>query len=109
MRSKTKLKKDDQVIIISGKEKGKSGKIISFNKTKEKVLVEGRNIISKSVKKNQANPNEQNSENFIKKEAYIDISNVMYYEDGKATRLGFRFEDNKKVRFSKKSGKTVAN
>ncbi len=98
-----KIRKGDTVRVIAGKDKDKEGKVLRVDVENRKVLVEGINMITKSVKPNAANQ----QGGIINKEAPIDVSNVMYLEDGKVTRLGYKFEDGKKVRVSKKSGKTI--
>ena len=70
---------------------------------KSRVLVEGVNMITKHVKPSAANQNG----GIIQKEAPIDISNVMYLHTGKATRIGFKFEGDKKVRFAKTTGEVI--
>ena len=103
--TKFKLKKNDEVIIIAGKDKGKIGKIISLSNTSSKVLVSGVNIIKKHVK-----PSQQDAGGIVQKESYINISNVAYFdvELGKATKLGYKTLSNgDKVRYSKKSGKII--
>ena len=99
-----KIKKDDMVRIIAGKDKGKDGKVLSVDKDKNKVVVEGCNIVTKHMKPNAANP----QGGIVKVEAAMDISNVMLLADGKPTRVGFKIEDGKKVRVAKKTGKVVS-
>ena len=98
-----KIKKDDLVVVIAGKDKDKQGKVISVNAKKNKVLVQGCNMINKHTK--QAPGNTQGG--FVNEEAPIDISNVMLVVDGKATRVGFEVKDGKKVRVAKKTGKVI--
>ncbi|MCR4653651.1 MAG: 50S ribosomal protein L24 [Eubacterium sp.] len=98
-----KIRKGDTVRVIAGKDKDKEGKVLSVDVQKRKVIVEGVNMITKSVKPNAANQ----QGGIVNKEAPIDVSNVMYVEDGKVTRLGYTFDGDKKVRVSKKSGKTI--
>ena len=98
-----KLRKGATVRVIAGKDKDKEGKVLSVDVQKRKVIVEGVNMITKSVKPNAANQ----QGGIVNKEAPIDVSNVMYVEDGKVTRLGYTFDGDKKVRVSKKSGKTI--
>ena len=98
-----KIRKGDTVRVIAGKDKDKEGKVLSVDVQKRKVIVEGVNMITKSVKPNAANQ----QGGIVNKEAPIDVSNVMYVEDGKVTRLGYTFDGDKKVRISKKSGKTI--
>ena len=93
--SKIKLKKGDTVKVISGESRGATGKIISIDTKKLRAVVEGVNMISKSEKPNAKNTNG----GIVKKEGSIHISNLMFVDGGKSTRLG-----NKK---DEKSGKTV--
>ncbi len=98
-----KIKKGDTVKVIAGKDKDKEGKVLAVYAKKSKVLVEGVNMVTKHMKPSAANQNG----GIIQKEAPIDISNVMYLHNGKATRIGFKFEGDKKVRFAKTTGEVV--
>ena len=98
-----KIKTGDTVKVIAGKDNGKEGKVISVDRKKNRVLVEGVNIITKHMKPSVANQNG----GIVQKEAPIDASNVMYVHKGKATRIGFRYENDKKVRFAKSTGETI--
>lgn len=98
-----KIKKGDTVKVIAGKDCNTEGKVISVDAKKRKVLVEGVNMVTKHAKPSQANPNG----GIIQKEAPIDISNVMLVYKGKATRVGFRMEGDKKVRFAKATGEVI--
>ena len=98
-----KIKKGDQVRIIAGKDLGKEGKVLFVNTKKETVVVEGANMITKHEKPSAANANG----GIVNREAPIHISNVMYLHKGKPTRIGFRIEDGRKVRFAKATGETV--
>ena len=98
-----KIKRDDTVQIITGKDKGKSGKVLSVDVKKGTVKVEGCNMQTKHAKPSQTNPNG----GIIKQEGSIDISNVMLVVDGKKTRVGFEVKDGKKVRVAKKTGKVI--
>ncbi|MBQ7767080.1 MAG: 50S ribosomal protein L24 [Lachnospiraceae bacterium] len=101
--SMMKIKKGDNVKVIAGASNGKEGKVISVDPKKGKVLVEGVNVVSKHSKPSAANPNG----GIIQKEAPIDISNVMLVHKGKATRVGFKVEDGKKVRVAKATGEVI--
>ena len=92
--STMKIKKGDTVKVIAGKDLGTEGKVLS---------VEGVNKITKHAKPSQANPNG----GIVEKEAPIDISNVMLVVKGKTTRVGFKVEDGKKVRFAKSTGEVI--
>ena len=95
-----KIKKDDLVKVIAGKDKDKTGKVLSVKGGK--VLVEGCNMVTKHSKPNAANP----QGGIVNQEA-MDISNVMLVVDGKATRVGFEVKDGKKVRVAKATGKVI--
>lgn len=101
--STLKIKKGDTIKVIAGKDKDTEGKVLSVDAKKGKVLVEGVNMITKHAKASQANPNG----GIIQKEAPIDISNVMLVVKGKTTRVGFKIEDGKKVRFAKATGEVI--
>lgn len=101
--SAIKIKKGDTVRVITGRDKNKEGKVLSVNSKKGKVIVEGVNMLTKHTK-----PSAQNQTGgIINQEGPIDISNVMLVVDGKATRVGFKVEDGKKVRVAKATGKTI--
>ncbi|WP_404392104.1 50S ribosomal protein L24 [Pseudoalteromonas phenolica] len=101
-----KIRRDDEVIVLAGKDKGKRGKVLSVVTETGRVFVEGVNLIKKHQK---PVPQLQQAGGIIEKEASIDASNVAIFnaETGKADRVGFRFEDGKKVRFFKSNGKTI--
>ena len=101
--SMAKIKKGDTVKVIAGKDKDKEGKVVSVDRKKNKVLVEGINKITKHEKPSMANQNG----GIVQKEAPIDVSNVMYVHKGKATRIGFKIEKGKKVRFAKSTGDII--
>jgi len=98
-----KIKKGDTVRVITGKDNGKEGKVLSIDRKNNRVLVEGVNIITKHMKPSAANQNG----GIVQKEAPIDISNVMYVHKGKPTRIGFKIEKDKKVRFAKSTGDVI--
>ena len=97
------IRKGDTVRVIAGKDKDKEGKVLSVDAKNHRVLVEGINMITKSVKPNAANQ----QGGIINKEAPIDISNVAYLKDGKTTRIGYKFDGDKKVRVAKKTGEVI--
>ncbi|AYC30602.1 50S ribosomal protein L24 [Paenisporosarcina cavernae] len=99
------VKKGDKVMVISGKEKGKTGTILASFPKKDRVLVEGINIVKKHMKPNQANP----QGGIVSQEASIHVSNVMLIDpkSGEPTRVGYKVEDGKKVRVAKKSGEQL--
>ncbi|MDD6203014.1 MAG: 50S ribosomal protein L24 [Lachnospiraceae bacterium] len=98
-----KIKKGDTVKVIAGKDKDKEGKVMSVDAKNGKVIVEGVNMIKKHTKPSAANQNG----GIITKEAPIDASNVMYVHKGKATRIGFKIEKDKKVRYAKSTGDVI--
>ena len=101
---KIKIKKDDKVRIITGENKGSEGKVLKVLKNKKKVLVEGVNIVKKHSKPNSKNP----QGGIIENESPVDISNLsLISSDGQNTRLGYRFEDGKKVRYAKKNNEII--
>lgn len=101
-----KIRRNDEVIVITGKDKGRTGKVTRVIPSENKVLVEGINVKKKHQK---ANPNLGIEGGIVTVEAPIDVSNVAIYnpETKKADRVGFRFEDGKKVRFFKSNGAVV--
>ena len=98
-----KIKKGDLVKVIAGKDKDKEGKVIAVNKSKNTLLVEGVNMITKHTKPSMANQ----QGGIVHQEGPIHASNVMLMHEGKATRVGFRMEGDKKVRFAKATGKVI--
>ena len=98
-----KIKKGDTVKVIAGKDKDKEGKVISVDRKNNKVVVEGINKITKHEKPSVANQNG----GIVQREAPIDASNVMYVHKGKPTRIGFKIEKDKKVRYAKSTGEVV--
>ena len=101
--STLKIKKDDMVKVIAGKDNGKEGKVLSVSPKTGKVTVEGVNVLTKHTKPSAGNPNG----GIVNKEGPIDISNVMLLYKGKATRVGFQVKDGKKVRVAKATGEVI--
>ena len=101
--SAMKIKKGDTVTVIAGKDKGKEGKVLAVNAKNSTVLVENVNVVTKHTKPSAANQ----QGGIIHQEGALDISNVMLVVDGKATRVGFKVEDGKKVRVAKATGKVI--
>ena len=101
--SAMKIKKGDLVKVIAGKDKDKEGKVTVVDHKNGKVVVEGVNMMTKHTKPNAANQ----QGGIVTTEAPIDASNVMLVVDGKATRVGFKMEGDKKVRFAKSTGKVI--
>ncbi len=98
-----KIKSGDTVRVMAGDHKGEEGKVIKMILSKNRAIVEGVNLISKHTKPSAQNP----QGGIMKKEAPIHISNLMLLENGEVTKVGYRIEDNKKIRFSKKSDKAI--
>ncbi|MEN2466606.1 50S ribosomal protein L24 [Ornithinibacillus sp. FSL M8-0202] len=99
------VKKGDKVIVISGKDRGKTGTILEAYPKKDRVLVEGVNLIKKHAKPSQENP----QGGILNQEAPIHVSNVMPVDPktGKPTRVGYEVRDGKKVRIAKSSGEAL--
>ena len=98
-----KIKKGDTVKVIAGRDKDKEGKVISVNKKDNTLLVEGVHMVKKHVKPNMTNQ----AGGIVEEEAPIDISKVMLLVNGKATRVGFKMDGDKKVRYAKATGETI--
>jgi len=104
--NKLHVKKDDTVIVITGKDKGKKGRVIAAYPRENRVLVEGVNMVKRHTRPSQANP----QGGIIEREAPIHVSNVMHIDpkSGEPTRIGYKILDNgKKVRIAKKSGQEI--
>ncbi|MEH7343957.1 50S ribosomal protein L24 [Bacillus sp. JJ1532] len=99
------VKKGDKVLVISGKDKGKTGVILAAFPKQDRVLVEGVNIVKKHSKPSQVNP----QGGIISQEAPIHVSNVMPVDpkSGNPTRVGYKTVDGKKVRVATKSGEVL--
>ena len=103
---KLHIKKNDTVVVLAGEDKGKTGKVLKVLVEKNRALVEGVNMVSKSTKPSAQNPQGV----IVKQEAPIHISNLSLVDpkSGKATRVGIKVtEDGKKVRIAKKSGEEI--
>ena len=99
-----KIKKGDTVQIITGSDAGKSGRVIKIFLNKDRVVVEGVNIVKKHARPTQDNP----QGGIMEKEASIHISNIMLVVGGKPTRVGFKtLENGKKVKFAKTTGEVI--
>ena len=104
--SKLHIKKDDTVIVLAGEDKGKTGKVLKVLVEKNRAIVEGVNIVSKSAKPSAKNP----QGGIVKMEAPLHISNLSLIDpkSGKATRVAIKkTDDGKKVRIAKKSGEEI--
>ncbi len=101
--SNLKIKTGDTVKVMAGDDKGQEGKVVKILKDKNKAIVEGVNMVSKHTK-----PSAQNPQGGISKfEAPIHISNLMILEKGEPTKVGYRMDGDKKVRYSKKSKEII--
>ncbi|AEU34934.1 50S ribosomal protein L24 [Granulicella mallensis] len=104
--SKIRIKRNDQVIVIAGKDKGKKGRVLRVIVAKQRVLVEGVGMIKKHVK---PDPQRNVAGGIAEQEAPIHVSNVMLVDsEGKATRLGHQVEGNKKTRVARTNGVVIA-
>lgn len=99
------VKKGDKVKVITGKDKGKTGTVLAAFPKKDRVLVEGVNVVKKHSKPSQLNP----QGGILTQEAAIHVSNVMVIDPktNEPTRVGYKVEDGKKVRVAKKSGEIL--
>jgi large subunit ribosomal protein L24 len=105
-KAKIKIKRNDRVIVIAGKSKGKTGRVLRIIVAKQRVLVEGVSMIKKHVK---PNPQKNIAGGILEQEAPIHISNVMLLDsEGKKTRIGAQVEGKKKVRIARSNGVTIA-
>ena len=98
-----KIKKGDTVKVIAGKDKDKEGKVIAVDTKNHRDLVEGVNMVTNHTKPSAANQ----QGGIVETEAYIAVSNVMYLHKGQPTRIGFKMDGDKKVRFAKKTGDVI--
>ena len=102
---KIHIKKGDTVYVNAGNDKGKTGKVLSVNPDKDRVIVEGVNMVKRHTKPNSKQP----QGGIVEQEAGIHISNLQLIDpkSGKPTRVGYKMVDDKKVRYAKKSGEEV--
>ena len=99
-----KIKKNDQIVVLAGADKGKTGKVLAVFPRSQRVLVEGVNFIKKHQRQTSANV----PSGIIEKEAPLHVSNVALVQDGKPVKVGFKFlDDGRKVRFLKSSGEII--
>lgn len=105
MATKMKIKKNDNVIVIAGKDKGKTGMVKAVMPKENKVIVVGVNMVTRHTKPSQADPQGGRK----KVEAPIHASNVAHADpkDGKPTRVGYKIEKDTKVRVAKRSGEVI--
>lgn len=99
-----RIKKGDRVVVLTGRDRGRQGNVIRVFPTESRLLVEGVNLVQRHTRPSQVNP----QGGIVNKEAPIHVSNVAYVDKGgEATRVGFRMQGDKKVRFAKKSGEVI--
>ncbi len=99
-----KIRKGDRVVVLTGKDKGRTGEVLRVLPKDERVLVQGINVVQRHTRPSQTNP----QGGIVNKEATIHVSNVALADaSGKATRVGFRMDGDKKVRFAKSTGDVV--
>ncbi len=100
----TKLKKNDNVMVIAGKDKGKTGRILRIEHGSHRVVVEGVNLVKKAVRKRRQN----DRAGIIEVEAPLDVSNVMAVtKNGQPSRVGIKIDGDRKVRYLKKTGEEL--
>jgi len=105
-KSKIKIKRNDQVVVIAGKSKGKTGRVLRVIVAKQRVLVEGVGMIKKHVK---PNPQTGKQGGILEQEAPIHISNVMLVDsEGKRTRVGYQIDGETKTRIARTNGGVIA-
>ena len=105
MPKRFRLRKGDDVVVISGRDKGKTGSILRVIRSEDRVIVDGINMVKRHTRPSQSQPG-----GIVDKEAPIHISNVALADpkDGSATRVGYKFlEDGRKVRVAKQSGEVI--
>lgn len=104
-----RIKRDDQVVVISGKDRGKQGRVLRVDPKNERVFVEGLNMIKRHQKAQQTGPLRNQQGGVIEKEAGIHISNVAIVDpkDGKPTRVGVEIVDGKRFRIARRSGTRI--
>ena len=100
---KLKIKKGDKVVVLSGDDKGKTGEVVKAMPKEGKVVVQGINLVKRHTK-----PSQTSAGGIITKEAPIHVSNVaLVNSEGKATKVGYKEENGRKVRFARKSGEVI--
>lgn len=99
---KLKIKKGDQVVILSGDDKGKNGEVLKAMPKENKVVVQGVNLVKRHTKPSQTNPG-----GIVTKEAPVHASNVAFAKDGKPTKIGYKEVNGKKVRVARKTGDVI--
>jgi large subunit ribosomal protein L24 len=101
---KTKLEKNDTVKILAGKDRGKTGKILSIDRRKGRVYVQGLNMVKKALRQKS----QQEKGGIVEVEAPLHISNVaVVTKGGQTTRIGYKFDKGRKIRIAKKTGEEL--
>jgi large subunit ribosomal protein L24 len=105
MGVKLKIKKKDRVVVIAGKDKGKTGEVTAVFPKENRVLVSGVNTVARHTKPSQTNP----QGGIVRKESPIHVSNVAHIDpkDNKPVRVGYKMVKDQKVRFAKRSGEVI--
>ena len=99
-----KIKKGDSVVVLTGKDKGRSGTVLKVLPEDNRVVVQGINMVQRHTRPSQTNPNG----GIVNKEASLHVSNVAHVDsNGKPTRVGFKIDGDKKVRVAKRSGEVI--
>jgi large subunit ribosomal protein L24 len=106
MASRLKIRRDDQVLVISGKDRGKTGRVLRVDPKEERVFVEGMNIVKRHMK---PRPGTTDPGGVVEKEGPIHVSNVMLLDpqDNKPTRVAITREDGKRMRVARRSGNKI--
>ncbi len=106
MAANLKIKRDDQVVVISGKDRGKTGRVLRVDPKAERVFVEGLNIVKRHQR---PRPGSTDAGGVVEKEGPIHVSNVMLLDptDNKPTRIGITREDGKRFRVSRRTGNRI--
>jgi large subunit ribosomal protein L24 len=101
---KMKIKKGDNVVVISGRDKGKSGEVLRVFPTESRLVVQGIHIARRHTRQSMGNPG-----GIVEKELTIHVSNVAHIDpgSGKSTRVGYKNLDGRKVRFARRSGEVL--
>ena len=104
MAQKFKIKKGDQVVVTTGRDKGRRGEVMQVLREENRVLVQGCNMVKRHTRPTQTNPG-----GIINKEAPLHVSNVAHIDpdSGSATRVGYEVKDGKKIRIARRSGKAL--
>ncbi len=104
MATKLKVRKDDEVVVLTGRDKGKSGKVIRVIPDELRVVVQGVNMVKRHTRPAQGNPG-----GIVEKEAPIHVSNVAHMDpkDRTPTKVGYKTVDGRKLRFARKSGEMI--